>query len=102
MTDRDWIAIGPDCRTLKQILKDVCERHDVSEDDVRGPSRLKYIANARHEFCAIAYDRGRRSLKQIGQFIGDRDHSTVLNSVRRHAQLAKEAVHIAPVPLADL
>ena len=99
---RDWIAIGPDCRTLRQILKDVCERHDVTEDDVRGPSRLKYIANARHEFCATAYSRGKRSMKQIGVFLGDRDHTTVLNGIRRHEKRLKEAVHIAPVLLADL
>lgn len=40
---------------LERILNGVCERHDVTDFDVLGKSRLKRIVQARREMIAIMY-----------------------------------------------
>lgn len=39
----------------ERILKGVCERHDVTDFDVLGKSRLKRIVQARRELIAIMH-----------------------------------------------
>ena len=66
------------------ILSEVSEKHGVSIEDIQGKSRLmKYVA-ARQEVCYRLSTELKFSLKQIGRLLGDRDHTTVLHSIRRH------------------
>ena len=48
-----------------------------------GPSRAAVPVRARHIAILLTRERTELSLPEIGQRFGGRDHSTVLNSIRR-------------------
>lgn len=61
---------------MREIAANVAARHEITLDQLRGPTRARRFAYARHEAFALIYDTGRFSFTQIGQFIGC-DQSTV-------------------------
>tara|TARA_R110000803_G_scaffold10308_6_gene31700 strand:- start:2587 stop:3021 length:435 start_codon:yes stop_codon:yes gene_type:complete len=66
------------------ILADISKSHRVTVEGVKGKARPREIASARQQFCWLirkAYGT-QISLKRIGSFIGNRDHSTVLHSIK--------------------
>ena len=74
----------------QKIMREVSEKHKIPVDHIKGDSRRKHIINARHEFCYRLKNELGFSLKQIGRMIGNRDHTTVLNAIRKHEKnLAK-------------
>lgn len=79
---RDYIWVE---RSLKSMALDVCHRHKISLAGLRGAARTRPIAWPRQEFMWEAYQTGRYSLGQIGLYLGDRDHTTILHGVRAHA-----------------
>jgi len=61
----------------------------ITQEQIKSKSRLRPIAQARHLFCYVLrknyLDNSTLypfSLKEIGKQIGNRDHSTVINSLR--------------------
>lgn len=68
----------PPAMDLNQVIKEVGDYFDVDIDDLCGPSRRKYIAHARQVAMYIAREETDASLAEIGEVLGDRDHSTVL------------------------
>lgn len=54
-------------------------------EDIKGKSRKRPLVKCRQMFCSIIrqfkYDL---SLKDIGSYLGNRDHSTVINSIRNN------------------
>lgn len=83
---------------LALILDEVAARHGVKASEIRGYSRGQRIARPRHEFVWIARSyklangRHRFSTTQIGRFLGNRDHTTVISSFRRHEKLMRDAL----------
>lgn len=69
-------------KTKLQAIKEICDRHGVTVHEVRGPGRSRPVAAARHEVTFTLYYAWDMSLAQIGRLLGDRDHTTVLASVR--------------------
>lgn len=55
----------------------------VSEHDIRSAWRARRIVRARHIAGFVARSITRYSLPQIGKALGNRDHSTIVNSVWR-------------------
>ena len=87
MTARDIIYIDPETTAQKRdrVLRDICERHDVSLSSLAGKQRHKHIIPARHEACyRLKADAG-LSYTRIGAILGGRDHSTVMHGARMHA-----------------
>jgi len=72
--------------TWRQIARDVAVKHDLTLADLIGPSRLAPVVKARHEAMHRVRRETSHSLPRIGQLFGGRDHTTVMNAVRRHAQ----------------
>lgn len=70
---------------LKGLLLEIAEKHGVHPSELTGPSRVRYITRARHEFMWAAYQTGRFSDPQIGAFLGGRDPSTVHHGRKTHA-----------------
>ena len=68
----------------KLILREVCEQHGISMDQLTSHNRAKHLIDAR----MLAYYRLHKelglSLPQIGRYIGDRDHSTVFYGIKRY------------------
>lgn len=68
----------------KLILREVCELHGVTMDQLTSHNRSKKFIAAR----MLAYYRLNKelnlSLPQIGRYIGDRDHSTVFYGIKRY------------------
>ena len=70
--------------SLNQIIREVAAKHRVSVDAIKGKGRARHIAAARHETAARIYvERPDMSLPNIGKFLGGRDHTTILSSVRK-------------------
>jgi chromosomal replication initiation ATPase DnaA len=91
------IAPGAAPRELSDVLSEtaplpsmleigalVAERNGMTLEDLRGSSRQRELAYARHEAFALTYATGRFSTTTIGQFYGDRDHTTVMWGIRAH------------------
>lgn len=74
--DRRW--------TMRGIAKMVCDKYDVSLEELRGPRRYKSLVAARHELMwRIKTELPHCSYPQIGRFL-NRDHTTILYGVRKY------------------
>jgi hypothetical protein len=78
---------------MKLIVREVCDAHGVSPQDVLRRLRRRYVANARqHIWFRIRYELG-WSYSDIGRRF-DRDHTTIMWGVARHAhRLIQERVY---------
>lgn len=83
MTERDIIHVNR--RPAMFIIEQVAKRWDLSAEDLLGPSRLKRIAHPRQQAMYEIRETLGYSLPRIGRIFGNRDHTTVLHSVRAHA-----------------
>lgn len=64
------------------LLRVVARAHGITVDEMIGPSRKRHIVNARSEFALTlrAFDWSHYA---IGEQLGLRDHSTVMNLCMR-------------------
>ncbi len=69
--------------SVEQIQQQVAERFGVSRAELVGTSRAATPLRARQVAIFLTRELTDLSLPQIGRLYGGRDHSTVLNSVRR-------------------
>jgi len=68
---------------MKEVMELVCKSYSVTEEQVKGTSRVKSISHARHAFCYLCVKLDPMiTLKQVGNLLG-RDHSTVINSIKK-------------------
>jgi len=72
--------------STQQILKEVAEKHGVTVEDLKGPCRRLKYALPRHEAAYRIVKELGFSLPKTGRVLGKRDHTTILNSVRKHAK----------------
>lgn len=82
------VDTGRDNRpSLRKIAKDVADKHGFTLPQLFGLSRNARICSMRHEFCYEARRlRPDLSLPAVGKFLGGRDHTTILNGIRKHAK----------------
>ena len=73
----DRIPEGP-----RGIIGSIAQDMDVKASDVVGLGRVKPVMQARLVAYKVLSMRG-ASLTQVGQWIGGRDHSTVINGLRK-------------------
>ena len=62
------------------VMEIVIELYEVREKDIKSPWRKREIVWARQVFCYLCYKYLKCSLKDIGEFVGGRDHTTVIHS----------------------
>lgn len=85
-------------RRIRAIAEEVAARHGYEVKDLIGPSRYKRLCAARFEAMWLARRERRAdglylySMPQIGRFFGGRDHTTVLNAIRRHEERMREGL----------
>lgn len=74
----------------RKILNEVANKHNMPVAAFRSPSRKMPFINLRHEACyRLSVELG-FSLSQIGRLMGNRDHTTVMNAIRRHKKILVE------------
>jgi chromosomal replication initiator protein len=73
-------------------VRKVAAFYGVTVEDLIGDSRAPSLCAIRFEAFWEVYATGRYSTPAIGSFFGGRDHTTVLNGLRRHeARMAEIA-----------
>lgn len=73
-------------RRMADIAAIACDVGALKMDVLMGPSRKGRIPRMRHACYLIAKESG-YSYPQIGKFFGGRDHSTIINGVKRAEDL---------------
>lgn len=79
------IEVPPPQALMADIIREVAERHGLSVGDLVGKSHSRSIAWPRHEAMWECRMRTQQSFPAIGRKF-NRDHSTVIIAVRKHAQ----------------
>ncbi|MCS7305563.1 MAG: DnaA/Hda family protein [Thermoguttaceae bacterium] len=74
-------------QAIRKILHHTAKQFAVRIRDIRGPSRKKQVAYARGVSVYLARQILRLSFQQIGLFLGNRDHTTILHSYQRTKKL---------------
>ena len=82
--------------TPEFILKYCSEVYQVDERLVLSKNRSEPVSNARHLFIYLMRKHTEYSLNQIGLYVGNRSHSTVLSSIKKveGSSLFKKEVNI--------
>ena len=73
--------------TLEEIQKLVANYFQIRPSDLRSPSRKRAIVRPRQIAMVLAREYTDLSLPDIGEGFGGRDHTTVINAVRRIQEL---------------
>ena len=76
--------------TADEIQKQVAEKFNLSVEALKSPSRIKNIVTARHLAMFLIKKHLHRSLSDIGRLFGGRDHTTVLNSLKKVEKLSEK------------
>lgn len=84
---RDLLAVQAKLVTIENIQKTVAEYFNIRLADLSGKSRSRSIARPRQIAMSIAKELTSKSLPEIGQAFGGRDHTTVLHGCRKIAEL---------------
>lgn len=74
------------------VIREVAEKHGVSPRDLKGRDSRRCMTKIRHEAAFRLVIELKFSYPQAGRALGGRDHTTILNSIRRHAQTSPEAM----------
>lgn len=86
--------LGPALRAIPGTMRGICmgvaQKYGLSLEALRGPQRTPRIAHPRQEAMYLMYASGRFSTTQIGVFLGDRDHTTVIHGIKAHAKRMAE------------
>ena len=69
--------------TADDIINAAAEHFGVRPCDILGPGRSKSLIRARHITLAICRERLEMSYPELGRVFGDRDHTTIMNAVKR-------------------
>jgi len=77
---------------LEKVLKAVAKHYSISLHDLRSKKRQKCIAGARQIAFYLMKKHTISSLQAIGNYIGGRDHSTVIHAIMKIEAKLKENI----------
>lgn len=86
---KDVIKIGTYIPTPEIIIKETAKYYSLKDEDLRGQNRSKNTAMARQVSMYLMRSLTNLSLKDIGTEYEDRNHATVLASIRKVEDLLK-------------
>lgn len=89
---------GASRANLTQLADMVAEAYEVDLADVLGPSKLTQFVRPRFVAIAVIRQMTKASLPRIGQFFGQRDHTSILHALQRveaDAWLSAEVARMA-------
>ncbi len=64
------------------VLEETAKYYSVTAEDIKGQSRSRNTVVARHVSVYLMRSLTNRTLNNIGDYLGGRDHSTILNSIK--------------------
>jgi len=70
-------------RQSTRIIQETAEKYGLEVIDLTGQSRKPRLVAARQEACYLLRLAG-YSFPQIGRFLGDRNHTTIIHGERQH------------------
>ena len=80
---------------IEAITNAVASFFSIPLGDIRGKTRKKEVAMARHIAMYMSHKRLKITLEDIGEYFDKRDHSTVIHGVKKVDDLAKNDSRIA-------
>ncbi len=86
----DVIRDGDYIPTPKKIICETAKYYNLKEEDLRGQNRAKNVAMARQVSMHLMRSLTNLSLKDIGAEFEDRNHATVLSSIRKVEDLMQK------------
>ena len=92
---KDVIRTGAYIPTPEVIIEETARYYNLTPETLRGQSRSKNTATARHISIYLMRSLTNLSLKDIGEQYEARNHSTVLSSIRKIEDLLKSDPDIA-------
>jgi len=92
---RDLITLQDKLVTINNIQKTTAEYYKIKMADLLSKRRSRSVARPRQVAMALAKELTDRSLPEIGDAFGGRDHTTVLHACRKIQELIKTDVSIA-------
>ena len=81
----------PGAETRRRV-NEICERHGLPVEAVRGPSRCQRVIPARKAVARFLRHEKHMSLSQIGDFLGGRDHTSIHYLIHGRARERREAL----------
>lgn len=88
---RDLLSLQDKLVTIENIQKTVADYYKVKLSDILSKRRSRSIARPRQLAMALSKELTNRSLPEIGNAFGGRDHTTVLHACRKIEQLREES-----------
>jgi chromosomal replication initiator protein len=76
--------------TIEIITKAVSAYYRLAIGDIKGKTRKKEVALARHIAMYMSHKILKKTLEEIGEFFENRDHSTVIHGIKKIQNLIKE------------
>lgn len=83
-------SLTPQECTPEEIQKQVAKAFSVCVEDLQGKTRTKNIVTARQTAMFLTKTLLRKSLNDVGRLFGGRDHTTVINSLKKVKKLQSE------------
>ncbi|MBA4017592.1 MAG: hypothetical protein C0483_10505 [Pirellula sp.] len=74
---------GGEGPTLKQIVEQTARHFGLRAADLKSGSRRRSVVTARDTAVFLARRLTKKSLQEIGEYFGGRDHTTILHSCRK-------------------
>ena len=71
-----------DVPRLAAIAAHVCQHWGITKNDLRSRRRSARLVWARQTFCLLGRDMTPASHTQLGRYLGNRDHATVMHSCK--------------------
>ncbi len=84
---KDLLRVANGLITVENIQKTVADFYKIKVADIYSKSRRANIVRVRHVAMYLAKELTRKSLPELGQAFGGRDHSTVHHAVERIIEL---------------
>lgn len=76
--------------TVESIAKAVSGHFKLALGDIKGKTRKKEVALARHIAMYMSHKILKKTLEEIGEYFDNRDHSTVIHGIKKIQNLLKE------------
>ena len=87
---RDLLALQDKLVTIDNIQKTVAEYYKIKVADLLSKRRSRSVARPRQVAMALSKELTNKSLPEIGDLYGGRDHTTVLHACRKIKELREE------------
>ena len=91
---RDLLAIQYRLVTIDNIMKTVATYYKIRVSDMVSKKRTRPIVRPRQIAMALAKEFTNRSLPEIGDAFGGRDHTTVIHACRKVAELRSKDIQL--------